>query len=520
MIKYILKRIVVFIPTLIMISLLAFVISINAPGDPVERLSKSANKEGTANEQSSSTKKVKEEIRARLGLDLPVFYVSLSTWSDCDTLYKIADKAQQENLLKLSRQYGNWNAVSNYYQSLLSLLGEYDSLNVDKIFLENSTINYVENNDGKNITVDTVYNLNYSKNEITDAKNNTSFAILSLLETYNEKTIVSKLDTLETAYKTAPYLTHLNPKFEAVKKAFENLKSTATPWKTYLPKLIFYGNNQYHRWLFGNAPWFGKAQAGQLKGVLRGDFGISYIDNQPVSDKIWEKFKVSFAFIFLSILLAYMVSIPIGIYAAYKKGSKFDKISSIVLFVLYSMPSFFIGTLLLYTFANPDMLVWFPESGFQDPSLYQEDWGVFQKMIHHGPYMVLPLIAYTYSSFAFLSRIMRVGMIDVMGQDFIRTARAKGLNEKTVVIKHALRNSLLPIITVFANIFPVAIGGSVIIEVIFSLPGMGFETFSAILNYDYPMIVAIFTISGFLTVIGYLVADILYAVVDPRISYH
>ena len=122
MIKYILKRIVVFIPTLIMISLLAFVISINAPGDPVERLSKSANKEGTANEQSSSTKKVKEEIRARLGLDLPVFYVSLSTWSDCDTLYKIADKAQQENLLKLSRQYGNWNAVSNYHQSLLSLL--------------------------------------------------------------------------------------------------------------------------------------------------------------------------------------------------------------------------------------------------------------------------------------------------------------------------------------------------------------------------------------------------------------
>jgi peptide/nickel transport system permease protein len=254
--------------------------------------------------------------------------------------------------------------------------------------------------------------------------------------------------------------------------------------------------------------------------VLRGDFGISYIDNQPVSDKIWEKFKVSFAFIFLSILLAYIVSIPIGIYAAYKKGSKFDKISSIVLFVMYSMPSFFIGTLLLYTFANPDVLVWFPESGFQDPSIYQEDWGVFQKMIHHGPYMVLPLIAYTYSSFAFLSRIMRVGMIDVMGQDFIRTARAKGLNEKTVVIKHALRNSLLPIITVFANIFPVAIGGSVIIEVIFSLPGMGFETFSAILNYDYPMIVAIFTISGFLTVIGYLVADILYAVVDPRISYH
>ncbi len=520
MFKYILKRLTLFIPTLIMISLLAFVISINAPGDPVERLSKSANKEGTASEQSGSTKKIKEEIRARLGLDLPVFYISLSTWSDCDTLYKIADKAQQENLLKLSRQYGNWEAVSNYYHSLLSLLAAYDSLNVDKIYLRHSSFVLNEIKEGDSTRIDTVFISPFNKNEITDAKNNTSFAILSLLETYNEKAIVSKLDTLENDYKKAPYLAHLNPEFMEVKKAFEHLKTTATPWKTYLPKLIFYGNNQYHRWLFGSTPWFGEAQAGQLKGVLRGDFGISYIDNQPVSDKIWEKFKVSFAFIFLSILFAYIISIPIGIYAAYKKGSKFDRISSIVLFVMYSMPSFFIGTLLLYTFANPDVLVWFPESGFQDPALYKEDWGIFQKMVHHWPYMVLPLIAYTYSSFAFLSRIMRVGMIDVMGQDFIRTARAKGLNEKTVVLKHAFRNSLLPIITVFANIFPVAIGGSVIIEVIFSLPGMGFETFSAILNYDYPMIVAIFTISGFLTVIGYLVADILYAVVDPRISYH
>ncbi|MGE0562347.1 MAG: ABC transporter permease [Flavobacteriales bacterium] len=520
MIKYIFKRVVVFIPTLIIISLLAFVISINAPGDPVERLSKSANKEGTASEQSSSTKKIKEEIRTKLGLDLPIFYLSLSTLADCDTLYKIADKAQQDNLLKLSRKYGNWEAVSNYYHATLSLLKEYDSLNVDKIFLANATVNYVENNSNDSTVIDTVYESVYSKNEINDAKNNTSFDILSLLETYNEETIESKLAGLEKSYQNASYLAPLTPKFEQVKIAFNNLKANATKWKTYVPKIIFYGNNQYHRWLFGNAPWFSEAQPGQLKGVLRGDFGISYIDNQPVSDKIWTKFKVSFVFIFLSIIFAYIVSIPIGIYSAYKKGSKFDRISSIILFVMYSMPSFFIGTLLLYTFANPDVLVWFPESGFEDPSTFNEDWGIFTKMAHHWPYMVLPLITYTYSSFAFLSRIMRVGMIDVMGQDFVRTARAKGLNEKTVVIKHALRNSLLPIITVFANIFPVAIGGSVIIEVIFSLPGMGLETFNAILNYDYPMIVAIFTISGFLTVIGYLVADILYAVVDPRISYN
>ena len=520
MLKYILKRLFVFIPTLVIISLLAFVVSINAPGDPVERLLKSANKEGSASEQSNSTKKDKEEIRKRLGLDLPIFYFSLSTLADSDTLYKIPDKAQQENLLKLSRKYGNWKAVSEYYHTLLSLQQSLDSLNIDKIYEANSTFSYKKVSEGDSTRIDTLADSKYSKNEINDVKNNSNFDVLSLLETYNESTIESKLASLESTYKKYPFITSSFEKFNAVKTGYEKLKQEATPWKNYVPTILFYSKNQYHRWLFGDAPWFGESQTGQLKGVLRGDFGISYIDSQPVSDKIWKKFKVSFVFIFFSILFAYIVSIPIGIYSAYKKNSKFDRISSIILFVLYSMHSFFIGTLLLYTFANPDVLVWFPESGFEDPAINREDWGLIQKIIHHWPYMVLPLIAYTYGSFAFLSRIMRVGMIDVMGQDFVRTARAKGLNEKTVVLKHALRNSLLPIITVFANIFPVAIGGSVIIEVIFSLPGMGFETFSAILNYDYPMIVAIFTISGFLTVIGYLIADILYAVVDPRISYN
>ena len=141
------------------------------------------------------------------------------------------------------------------------------------------------------------------------------------------------------------------------------------------------------------------------------------------------------------------------------------------------------------------------------------------KLKHRMPYLILPIITYTYGSFAFLSRIMRIGMIDVVSQDYIRTARAKGLGEGKVILKHALRNSLLPIITVFAAIFPMAIGGSIILEMIFSIPGMGLEIINAIYNYDYPMIITVFTLSGFLTMVGYLVSDILYAVVDPRISY-
>ncbi len=215
------------------------------------------------------------------------------------------------------------------------------------------------------------------------------------------------------------------------------------------------------------------------------------------------------------------MSVPLGIYSAYKKDSPQDRTASVVLFILYSLPSFFVGTLLLFWFSNPDNLYWFPESGIQNPITWDENWKWYelQALKHRMPYLVLPLITYTYGSFAFLSRIMRIGMIEVVGQDYIRTARAKGLSEKVVILKHALRNSLLPIITVFAAVFPVSVGGSIIIEYIFTIPGMGLEIFNAIQNQDYPMIITFFTLAGFLTMVGYLVSDILYAVVDPRISY-
>jgi peptide/nickel transport system permease protein len=195
------------------------------------------------------------------------------------------------------------------------------------------------------------------------------------------------------------------------------------------------------------------------------------------------------------------------------------RISTVALFILYSMPNFFVATLLLMYLANPDMLAWFPASGVEPLRGFAADAGLLEKWSARLPYLVLPAIAYTYATFAFLSRIMRSSMLEIVGQDYIRTARAKGLSERTVIYKHALRNALLPIITVFANIFPAAIGGSVILEVIFTIPGMGNEAFSAIVNQNYPMIIAVMTISGGLTLVGYLVSDVLYALADPRISY-
>ena len=317
------------------------------------------------------------------------------------------------------------------------------------------------------------------------------------------------MNSLVTNYS---FLNLLKSPLSEVEKCKDDLSIKSTRWRTYIPSLHWYGTkNQYHLWLFGNG--------NDRKGLLRGDFGISYIDSQPIQDKIWQKVGISFSLSLISIFLAYLISIPIGIYSAYRKDSIADTGMSLILFILYSMPSFFVGTLLLLQFANPDNLAWFPVSGIQDPTYFNAEWSFWQKIKHRMPFLILPIITYTYGSFAFLSRIMRVGMIDIVSQDYIRTARAKGLGEGKVILKHALRNSLLPVITVFAAIFPMAVGGSIIIEVIFSIPGMGVEIYNSILNYDYPMIITVFTLSGFLTMIGYLVSDILYAVVDPRISY-
>ena len=491
MLKYTIKRIITFIPMLIAISLIAFIISINAPGDPVERLSKAAGNEGTADQQSGASKKIKQELRKKLGLDLPIFYVSITDLASCDTLYKVQDKYHKANLESLTHQSGNWQAVSDYYNQLIYLQKESEKVNAKQI---------VENN--SNLTL----------NNVNESINQFGFEVGSLLETSEEEIISIKFDKMNSLVDSNNFLSHLLTPLSLVESSHERMFSNSTRWKTYIPTVNWYGgNNQYHMWLFGDGKY--------RKGLIRGDFGISYIDGQPIQDKIWQKIWISFGLSIISIFLAYIISIPIGIYSAYKKDSAVDKGMSLILFILYSMPSFFVGTLLLLQFANPDNLSWFPVSGIQDPTLFDPDWSLWMKLKHRMPFLILPIITYTYGSFAFLSRIMRIGMIDIVSQDYIRTARAKGLSERKVILKHALRNSLLPIITVFSAIFPMAIGGSIIIEMIFSIPGMGLEIYHSILNYDYPMIITVFTLSGFLTMVGYLVADLLYAVVDPRISY-
>lgn len=254
-----------------------------------------------------------------------------------------------------------------------------------------------------------------------------------------------------------------------------------------------------------------------LKRILTFDFGDSLRDNRPVLEKLKERIPVSVKLSGTALLLAYLISIPLGIYSATHQYNIGDKVSTVLLFGLYSLPNFWVATMAIVYLGGGDFWDVFPVFGLE--SVGAENWPFWVRLQDQLWHLALPITCMTYYTFAALSRYMRASMLEVIRQDFIRTARAKGLSERLVVYRHALRNSLIPIVTLMADLLPALIGGSIVIETIFSIPGMGQLSFEAVLNRDYPMIMAIFTFSALLTLSGILLADFLYTIVDPRITY-
>ncbi len=254
-----------------------------------------------------------------------------------------------------------------------------------------------------------------------------------------------------------------------------------------------------------------------LKRILTLDFGVSTRDHRPITEKLKERIPVSIKLSGISLLLAYLISIPLGIYSATHQYSRLDRLLTVVLFALYSLPSFWVATMAIVYLGGGDFWNVFPVLGLETRG--SENWPLWQRVQDQARHLVLPVACLTYYTLAALSRYMRAGMLEVVRQDFIRTAKAKGLSEKLIVWRHAVRNSLIPIVTLMADILPALIGGSIVIETLFTIPGMGRLSYEAVLDRDYPLIMAIFTISAFLTLAGILLADFLYTVIDPRIRY-
>jgi peptide/nickel transport system permease protein len=259
-----------------------------------------------------------------------------------------------------------------------------------------------------------------------------------------------------------------------------------------------------------------------LKKVANLDFGVSFSsDRRPVMEKIWDTHQpllerrlfITFMINLLSMIIIFAVAIPIGITSAVRQNSLYDKITTTAVFIGFATPSFWLALLLMILFGV--YLHWLPVSGLK--SMDYDSLSFLGKIWDRAGHLILPLFVSAFTGLAAGSRFMRSSMLEVIRQDYITVARAKGLPERIVIYRHAARNALLPIITLLGLSVPGLIGGSVIFENIFGIPGMGQLFYMSVMTRDYPTVMGILTIGAMLTLVGNLMADIGYMVIDPRI---
>jgi len=259
-----------------------------------------------------------------------------------------------------------------------------------------------------------------------------------------------------------------------------------------------------------------------LGSMVRGDFGYSFSHGRPVIAVIGDMLPNTLLLSGLALAVSFLIGIAIGVVQAVRPYSMPDSVLSVVALFFYSMPSFWLALMLILLFSYLarnvwELPIWFPASGTRSADFDLLSRG--EKVVDRVRHMVLPVTALSLVLAAGVARYTRGSLLEVVGQDYVRTARAKGLPERTVILKHALRNALIPVVTLLGLYLPVLFSGTVFIETVFAWPGMGKTIVDAIGTRDYPLVMACSLIFAGMVVVGNLLADLLYAVVDPRIRY-
>jgi len=254
-----------------------------------------------------------------------------------------------------------------------------------------------------------------------------------------------------------------------------------------------------------------------LKNLSKFDFGESFSYEEDVVDVISSKLPVSLQFGVVSLILSYLISIPFGILKAIKDGSKFDQLSSFILFVAYSIPGFMLAIFFIVFLSGGSFFDIFPIGGLY--SDFYDEMNTWERICDRVYHFVLPLTCYVIGSFTTLTILMKNSLIEEIRKDYIRTARAKGLSEKVVYLKHALRNALIPIVTGLGSFLSVFFAGSLLLEKIFQLDGMGLLGFNSLLSRDYNVLMGLVFIQALLMLVGNIISDIAYVLVDPRIDF-
>lgn len=465
MLSYIVRRLLLSIPTLIVISWIIFGLSKCASIDPVIAIFGPDLSSGLDPEAQAETYRMKS---SKIGLDLPAFYFSLSSTAYPDTLYRIFPPERRTRNTRLAGQVNNWPLVNTYDRHLSEVLRQADRV-------------------PDSLPQKTQLRLDLSTLALTDR-----IDVLDSVWYFARRTITSLPDNRD-----------MRAAADSLETAITRLKQAAQTKQFPRPALYWHGMlNQYHHW---------------MTGFFTGNFGTSLVSKKPVLQEIRGRLMPTLALNGLAILLAYCIAVPVGMRMARYKKSRFDRLGKRLLLVLYSFPVFWLGGLLIISFATPGVGFSWIKGLSVDAWVPGRSFAAW--LVQHAGKLVLPVLTLLIHILAILTLQMRSSMLEVLDQDYIKTARAKGLSERAVYGKHALKNALFPLITIFGGVFPVIFAGSLVIEYLFNYPGMGTKTQSAFMNQDYPVLYAILMIAAALTIFGSLVADMLYAWVDPRVRF-
>jgi len=489
MLKYLLRRTFLAIPTLLVISFLAFGLGKCAPGDPV------VNVFGEEVYNTLDPAQQAEKYRShavRLGLDAPAFYFSFTTAAYPDTLWRIFPLDRRARLEKLIGQTGNWPAVKNCDAAISATVRAVESLpsSVPQSARLLGELTFLVRAENLVLLDSAVKRVNALAAQIPEAP----FMPLKPNEVLSEH------------LEPEPVFANLATALLQLDTAVSALHNQQLPGKLRRPAVYWHGfENQYHHW---------------LKGFLTGDLGLT---RRRV--EVWIDLQASListlTINFLAILLAYLIAVPFGVEMARRKDRWLDIWGKRTLFFLFSMPVFWLGGLLIMVFTNtewghailPNIYFDIQDAWQPGKTSFSEWWSA------NASKCVLPIIILTLQAVAILALQMRSGVLGTMREDYIRTARAKGVGEEEVYWIHAFRNALFPIITVFASVLPAVFTGSLVVEALFGFPGMGNKTFEAYLGKDLPLLSAIMMVAATLTILGSLLADLLYAWADPRVRF-
>jgi peptide/nickel transport system permease protein len=470
--KYLLRRVMLMVPSLFAIMVIAFMISRSGSLDPVEAINPVATGTRANGNDLGRIRKDYAAFAHQLGLDLPIFYFELSSLAYPDTLHHIINWRERGTYTELAGRTGNWEAIDAYRRQVIAFEA--------KAFAPGQQ------------AADPAVLLEIQR------------SIIEFPLHVKQEDIRSQLHLMDSLVVGDSLLAAtLRPDLARLQASFERIFAESTGWRRYVPRLVWHGTqNQFHDWLMR---------------MVRFDFGVSYLDHRPVGEKITEALPWSIMMAVFAYLVSFAVAIPLGVFFVRKRGTTQDSVAATLLFLLYSVPTFVSAMLAMMLFCNPEFFYWFPVAGVRDDM--HASYSLTGKVLDIAHHLVLPTLLYAYHGATLLSRIMRVSMLDTIHSDYIRTARAKGVNERHIIWRHAMRNSLLPVIGTLSGLPAALVTGSITIETIFSVPGMGNLVTQASGHDDHPVIVAVFTMAGLLTILGVLLGDILLALSDPRVTY-